>query len=250
MKRFRLINIVLLLLIALVVWRTISVWRRGVPQVQARMDAPGRAPGDSLPGPGRKPALPQMVAVIAEKDLFDASRKAPEVAQPAPERTPTPPPTLKLSGVLVVGGEREAVLTDMAQGNRQIRMREGEDISGYKVSKITADEISLVSGSGEEVTLSLQIDKTKGPHKGFGPGGKPVAHPPPAQARPQQAQAAPANAPQQPAPMPPAQMYPGAFGPPGIGGTQPPPAMANDAKRRMESARERLKRLRAESAGK
>src|SRR5262249_33200086 len=126
----------------------------------------------------RRPALPQVVALIAEKDLFDVSRKAPEAVAPTAEKTPAPPPTLKLAGVLVVGDEREAVLTDTAQNNKQIRMRVGEDISGYRVSKIATDEVSMVSSSGEEVTLPLEIDKTKASaKKGFGPGGKPAPKP-------------------------------------------------------------------------
>jgi hypothetical protein len=250
MKRMRVVNVVLLLLIAVVVWKTVEVWRRGVPDAQARADA-GRGTGDSLPPAARKPALPQMVALIAEKDLFDVSRKAPEAVAPTAEKTPVPPPTLKLAGVLVVGDEREAVLTDTAQNNKQIRMRVGEDISGYRVSKITTDEVSMVSSSGEEVTLQLEIDKTKASaKKGFGPGGKPPVKPvqPGQQPKPGQApaqvagQAAPGQA------QPPAQLYPGAFGPPGIGGVQPPPT-ANDAKRRADAARERLKRLRAENGG-
>jgi len=247
MKRTRVVNIVLLLLIGVVLWRTVEVWRRGVPDAQARPDTGGHA-GDSLPPTGRKPSIPQLIAVIADKDLFDASRKAPEAVAPSAEKTPAPPPTLKLAGVMVVGDEREAVLTDTAQNNKQIRMRVGEDISGYRVSKITSDEVSMVSGSGEEVTLLLEIDKTKASaKKGFGPGGKPAAKPvqPGQQPKPGQA---PAQLAGQAQPQPPAQLYPGAFGPPGIAGAQPPPG-PNDAKRRADAARERLKRLRAENGG-
>src|SRR5215472_13061193 len=143
MKRFRVVNIVLVALTVVVLWKLVGVWRRGVPEVEAGGEGGGR-PGDTLPPPPRKPQLPQMVAVIADKDLFDASRKAPEAVAPQAEHTPAPPPTLKLTGVVVVGGEREAVLSDTAQNNKQIRMREGEDISGYKVSRITTDDVALV----------------------------------------------------------------------------------------------------------
>jgi hypothetical protein len=229
MKRFGLINAVLLLLILLAAWRTAEVWRRGAPEVPPAAD-PGKPVGDGLSPPARKPQLPQMVSVIADKDLFDASRKAPEAAAPAPAATPVPPPpTLKLSGVVVVGSQREAVLLDMAQNNKQTRLREGEEISGYKVGKIEPEQISLVGGGGEEIILALQIDKTKaGQKKGFGPAGKPVAPPTPARV-----------AGQQPAPVPP--RPPGGFAP------APENAASAEVRKRADSARERLKRLRAEA---
>jgi hypothetical protein len=231
MKRFGLINAVLLLLILLAAWRTEEVWRRGAPDASPSADPAGKPVGDGLPPPARKPQLPQMVSVIADKDLFDASRKAPEAAAPAPAATPVPPPpTLKLSGVVVVGSQREAVLLDMAQNNKQTRLREGEEISGYKVGKIEPEQISLVGGGGEEIILALQIDKTKaGQKKGFGPAGKPAPPPPPG-AR---------VAGQQPPPAPP--RPPGGFAP------APENAASAEVRKRADSARERLKRLRSEA---
>jgi hypothetical protein len=187
--------------------------------------------------------LPQLVSVIADKDLFDQSRKAPEQAAPAPVATPAPPPpTLKLAGVIFVGAEREALLIDTAQANKQIRMRVGEELSGYKVGRIENEQIALVGPGGEETVLQLLIEKTKGGaavNRGFGPGGKPTA---PA--------AGPAGALRPPGGPPPG--APQMAAPAPVGG-RPPGAIAPadpsaDARQRAESARERLKRLRAEAA--
>jgi hypothetical protein len=235
-KRFRVLNVILILLIALAIWRTVDVWRRTPPAIPDHADAPGPVP-EAAVAPARRPALPQLVSTITDKDLFDVSRQAPAVAAgPAPEQTPSPPPTLKLSGVIVIGEYREAVFIDSSQNNKQIRVPLGEEISGYKVTDIDPTDpdkqkVKLVNGSGDEVKLELLIDSTKGAGaKPVGPGG--MVPPPPHPGRPVQGQLAGANA-------------PGGFGPPGgaAGATQ-----RNDARDRAQRARDRLKRLRDEAA--
>lgn len=230
MKRFRVLNIILLVLIGLAAWRTIDVWRRTPPEIPDRAEAPG-AKFEPVAQP-RRPALPQLVSTITDKDLFDASRQAPSAAAgAAPEQTPQPPPTLKLAGVIFVGPHREAVFIDINQNNKQIRMREGEEISGYKVQKIDVSQVSLVGGGGDEVKLDLLIDTAKGGAggKAAGPGG--LMTPQPRAGRQPAGQVAGANA-------------PGGFGPPGSAGAM----QRNDARDRAQRARERLKRLREEAA--
>ncbi|HEY8515015.1 MAG TPA: hypothetical protein VIS07_05855 [Candidatus Binatia bacterium] len=229
MKRFRVLNVILIALIALAAWRTVDVWRRTPPQIPDRPEPP-RPAADPLAAPPRRPALPQLVAAITEKDLFDASRSAPSAADsaPTPEQTPAPPPTLKLAGVIFIGPQREAVFIDVNQNNKQIRMREGEEISGYKVAKIDEAQVSLVSGTGDEVKLDLLIDTARAGGRAAGPGGLVT---PAARARQQAGQAAGANA-------------PGGFGPPGSAAAM----QRNDARERAQRARERLKRLREEAA--
>ncbi len=240
MKRFGLINLVLLALIALAAWRTVDVWRRRPPEREVATDATAKAGIDPLPAPPRKPPIAQTVGVIADKDLFDASRKAPETSAPVPVTTPGPPPTLKLSGVILVGDQREALLLDATQGNRQLRMREGEEVSGYKVGRIQAEQISLLGSGGEEIVLLLEIEKGKVAKKGFGPGGKPAAQAQPGKpGGPLQPKGPAPGAPQ------PAEAEQMQKRPPGgiVAGAQ-----TGDARQRAEAARERLKRLRAEAA--
>ncbi|HZR83317.1 MAG TPA: hypothetical protein VFD92_19640 [Candidatus Binatia bacterium] len=238
MKRFGILNIVLVALIALAAWRTIGVWRRDVPDRPPAPDS-GPRPATDLPPAPRTPPIPQLVSVIADKDLFDQSRKAAEEAAPAPVATPAPPPpTLKLAGVIVVGTEREALLIDTAQANKQFHMREGEEISGYKVGRIGTEQISLIGPGGEETTVQMIIDKAAA-KKGFGPGGKPsAAAAAPGGGGPLRPQGPPPGAPQ---PMAPAQQRAAA-------GAIAPADPSLDARQRAESARERLKRLRAEAA--
>ena len=230
MKRFRILNLVLIALIGLATWRTLEVWRRVPPEVAEQGENPSQ-PLDTAGAPGKRPALPQLVTNITEKDLFDVSRQAPSVASgPAPEQTTAPPPTLKLAGVIFVGSQHEAVFVDISQNNKQIRMREGEEIGGYKVAKISTQQVSLVSGTGDEVKLDLLLETGKGPGpKPAGPGG--VAPPPPRGGRPQPPGQTAANP-------------PGGFGPPGGAAAM----QRNDARDRAQRARERLKRLREEAS--
>src|SRR6185436_17295602 len=100
MKRFRILNVLLLALILLATWRTVDVWRRDLPKPDAAAEPP-RPEGD-LAAAARKPALPEMVNVIASQDLFDSSRQEGMASETEllPQATPVPPPTLKLSGVV------------------------------------------------------------------------------------------------------------------------------------------------------
>lgn len=228
MKRFRILNLILIALIGLATWRTLEVWRRMPPDVSEGGETPTQ-PLDTVGAPGKRPALPQLVTNITDKDLFDVSRQAPSAASgPTPEQTPPPPPTLKLAGVVFVGSQHEAVLIDISQNNKQIRMREGEEIGGYKVAKISTQQVSLVSGTGDEVKLDLLLETGKGAGpKPAGPGG--LAPPPPRGGRP----AAPGQV----------TNPPGGFGPPGGAAAM----QRNDARDRAQRARDRLKRLREEA---
>lgn len=244
MKRFRLLNVVLLALILLAGWRTVDVWRRQAPVVGS--DAEAGRPGDGLPPQPRRPALPRMVNEIAQQDLFDSSRKESSTEdEPTPQATPPPPPTLKLSGVLFVGLEPEAVLTDSAQGNKQIRLRVGEEISGYKVDRISTEQIALVAGTGEEVVLPLLIDTTKKGKSAFGPGGRPT--PKAQQARNQRSSGQRAQRAQQAQTASSSKQQGGSFAP-NQDAQSEAERRREDARRRAERARERLKRLRAEAA--
>ncbi|MDG2305468.1 MAG: hypothetical protein P8R42_12640 [Candidatus Binatia bacterium] len=237
MKRFRLLNVLLLALVALAGWRTVDVWRRQAPVVDAGGEA--ARPLEGLPPRSRKPPIPQVVNAIAQQDLFDASRKEGDNQDtPAPEATPPPPPTLKLAGVLFIGLEPEAVLMDSAQGNKQIRLRVGEEISGYKVDRISTETIALVAGTGEEVVLSLLIDTAKKGKASFGPGGRQTPQPRGAAARRSSGQRAVKAA---------GKKNPGSFAP-NQDAQSEAERRREDARRRAERARERLKRLRAEAA--
>jgi hypothetical protein len=239
MKRFRMLNVLLLALVALAAWRTIDVWRRQPPKL-APTDEGRAQPAEPLPPLGKKPPLPQMVNSIAEQDLFDISRQEakPGEEAPTPMSTPAPPPTLKLAGVVSVGVGPEALVTDTSQGNKQIRLQVGEDISGYSVDQIILDDppsISLKASSGDTVTLTLAVDLAKqGGGAAFGPGGRPTPR------------AAVPRGPVGASVASTAQASGGSFAPNDARAELE--RRREDARKRAERARERLKRLRAEAA--
>ena len=240
MKQFRILNVLLVALIALAGWRTVDVWRRTAPIADSGADA-GRAP-ESLPPAKRKPPVSQVVNSIAKQDLFDITRKEGAAEdEPTPQATPPPPPTLKLAGVVFVGLEPEAVLTDSAQGNKQVRLRIGEEIAGYKVDRISTDTVALVTGTGDEVILPLRIDTSKRGKASYGPGGRPT----PRAQRAVPTRAGNVAAAQRGQAAQPGQ--PGSFAP-NQDAKSEAERRREDARRRAERARERLKRLRAEAA--
>lgn len=221
MKQFRFLNVVLGILILLAAWRFADVVRRGPPPVPAD-PAAGRIVTAAVPAQPRRLRVLPAVKEIRSKDLFDVSRQPIEAAaaQPTPSETPAPPPTLKLTGVIFVGTFREAVVIDETQGKKQIRLREGEDISGYRVSSIERDRVALTGGSGEEVQLQLLVATGSSAVK-TGPGGK---------APPKKA------------------IKKGGRGKQGKEDKSDIQKRRSDARKRAQRARERLKRLREEAA--
>ena len=220
MKQFRILNVLLVVLILLAGWRLVDVIGRGAPPVPAD-PAARRVTAPAVPAPPRRLRVIPAVKEIRSKDLFDVSRQPVEAAAaaPTPSETPAPPPTLKLTGVIFVGTFREAVVIDETQGNKQLRLREGEDISGYRVSSIERDRVSLASGAGEVVQLQLLV-ATGGPQVKAGPGGKATPKPKMAKGKRKNDKADKSDIQKRRA----------------------------DARKRAQRARERLKRLREEAA--
>jgi hypothetical protein len=167
----RLLNVILGLLTLFLGWRLYAVWTEVEPTaVGAPRDAAPQ--GLDLPSTTRTPAPADLATAIASRDLFDPSRRPPSEA-PAAEAAPAPPPTVTLVGVLAVGDEREALIVDAAQGSKLLHVREEDDVSGYRVSRISPTEVILTSPAGEEVPLPLTLDKGKGAPAAGRPGAPP-----------------------------------------------------------------------------
>ncbi len=227
MGRWAILNGVLVVIVLLLGLQIAWTWNRTLPPVEVasrQADAPSRpeGKGEGKPegkGGGRRagkrggaekveqqPAV--LVTTIVNKDLFDPSRTkaVEEVKAPAPKEI-GPPPNLTLVGIRMVGRDREAFVTDAAQGNQQRRLRVGDQVAGYTLKSVQPSRVSLASATGETLTLTLALEKSGGAPK---PPGTPSAPPRPGQ--PAAPVPSPAAGVQPPPPVP----------PPAVAGGQPP----------------------------
>ncbi|HYY05606.1 MAG TPA: hypothetical protein VE997_03460 [Candidatus Limnocylindria bacterium] len=222
MRRWAIVNTLLGVILALVGFQIVRTWARGLP---------GGAPAESAastaaaPAPEPEPrekgkrgrgdkagALAEqtpavLVAAIADKDLFDPSRRPPsEDTASAPAPVTKPPDNVTVTGVRIFGKDREVFMSDSSQGTAVTRrLRVGDQIAGYSVKAIERAAVTLTSPSGDVVNMPLALDKGKAP---------PTAPRPPMPGRPPQ----PASA----QPVSPAAGVQGPSPAAGVGGNKPP----------------------------
>jgi hypothetical protein len=105
---------------------------------------------------------PADYAVIEAQNLFHPNRIIP------PEKTAAlqvPRPELVLHGTMITGGlkiafvqDKKAAPTSPGRGIRQVALKEGETISGYKLTQVTDKMIVLASGEDQ---MTLYLDELK-----------------------------------------------------------------------------------------
>ena len=105
---------------------------------------------------------PADYAVIETQNLFHPTRVIP------PEKTAAqqvPRPELVLHGTMIAGGlkvafvqDKKAAPTSPGRGVRQVALKEGESIGGYKLEQVTDKLIVLASG---EDRMTLYLDELK-----------------------------------------------------------------------------------------
>jgi hypothetical protein len=187
MGRWAIINGLLVILVLLLGLQIGRIWSRALPAVEVVPRAAGGPTPKSEGGKGKRgekaaaakaaeatPAV--MVAAIVDRDLFDPSRSKPTEQQAAPVAAAAvpPPQNVQISGVRVLGKDREAFLID---GGQSRRVRVGDQVQGYIIKTIRTSEIVMASPSGEPVSLSLAVEKGKG----AAPGARPPTLPKPGQ---------------------------------------------------------------------
>jgi hypothetical protein len=213
MRRWVIVNGLLTIIVALLALEIVRTWGRVLPpiEVEARpAGEPGREKGKRGGDKGGKERAQQapaiVVAAIADKDMFDPTRRPPaeEAAAPAPAPVSGPPTNLTVAGVRISGRNREVFVIDASQGNRQQRLHVGDQVAGvvagqagtvnYTIKAIENAGLVLTAPSGESITMPLEVDKSKG---GGAPApGGPRPTPPP---RPGQVAATPPQPPASPA---------------------------------------------------
>lgn len=183
MRRWAIINVLLGLVVALIAVQIAFAWSEALRPITVTPRAPTPAPPAPAPerekvrrgdkGAARTPQTPEaMIAAVAEKDLFDPSRRqatSEEAGTAAVPRQTEPPPGITVVGVRILGRDREAFVSDASGGNpTQKRLRLGDEIAGYTVKVIEPDALTLSSPSGDLVTMALTVEKGQG--AGASPG--------------------------------------------------------------------------------
>ncbi len=181
----RLLNAILVAAILVVAFRVYATWTNDDAVTEDGSRGRPR-PAAELPSATRTPAPARLAMTIAERDLFDESRRAPSVT--AVDAAPLPPPNVELVGVVMVGPEPEALVKESAGAAKARHVIRGDEVGGYTVSAISATEVILTSPSGEEVPLPLKLKLSPPPAAAGGaraargtanqaqaPGGQPTA---------------------------------------------------------------------------
>lgn len=132
----------------------------------APLSAESTAPSQGRPSQEHAAALDNPLAIhpldeftaTRDRPLFTRGRRPPAAlhAPPvtaAPPAPPPPPPKLALFGILVQDGEASAIVRG-APSEKVIHVRVGDDIDGWKVSKIAERQIVL-SQDDRSVTFTM-----------------------------------------------------------------------------------------------
>jgi hypothetical protein len=210
MRRWAIVNTLFGVIVALVGFEIVRTWTRGLPRGAPAESAASTAPASPpAPEPHEKgkrgrgdkagtlaqqtPAL--LVAAIADKDLFDPSRRPPSVEDTTTVAVPVtkPPDNVTVVGVRILGKDREAFVSDGTQGQAITRrVRTGDQIAGYTVKAIERTAVTLTSPSGDVVSMPLTLDAGKAQPSGQRP---PIPARPPIPGRPPQPAGAQAGSP-------------------------------------------------------
>ena len=157
-----LLHVVLVVVILMLCGKIVATWRRSLPTPPIETtNAPPALSEAGGPLPTLTPdAMSAYVATIAQNDLFSPARgeaPAPVTTDEGPKKI-DPPAHLKLVGIVLTRSRAEAFLSDTSQGNKVIRVKQGDSIGQYQLLQVTAAEVKLSLGAGGEVVpLQLRI---------------------------------------------------------------------------------------------
>jgi hypothetical protein len=151
----------LVFVIVLVSGKIVATWRRPLPAVPGDAGSPPPSAPEAAEAPASltPEASNPLVTAIAQNDLFSPDRGAapPPPPEKAPESVP-PPSHLKLVGVVLTRSRAEAFLSDASQGNKVMRVKQGDSIGQYQLLQVAASEVKLSLGAGGGVApLRLNI---------------------------------------------------------------------------------------------
>lgn len=252
----QLLSLLLAVIAVAVGWRIMQVVRIEPPVFNDPEQV--AAAGPAFAPVRRKNPNPAIITAVVDGNIFQEERGYTEKpGDGEPVDVPLPPPTnVLLSGIIVLGGEPIAILTDTKQGNAQKSLRMGEMVDVYEVGEIGDADVTLLGPGGQRFALALEISKGPArratplrptPSRATPPRPTPTrATPPTRPGRPTPASRTPSNRATTPANNRAAQANRAAARPrPAPTRPQPQDNRADPAQARLEA----LKQLRAAAAG-
>jgi general secretion pathway protein N len=91
------------------------------------------------------------LAATRDKPLFSPTRRPPPkpvapVARQEPPPPPPPPPSVVVLGIVSENGDGRAAIRAGGKGDKVIRVRAGDDVSGWKVDRVEPRRLVLTQG--------------------------------------------------------------------------------------------------------
>jgi hypothetical protein len=130
----------------------------------------------------QNPRIEELLAATLARPLFSSTRRHPQSA--STEATDSDLADTRLTGIVTEPGRRTAIFA--VNGDKPLRVAEGEAVSGWRIESITPREVSLSGPSGTK-TLQPKMDPNLVPPPGQPPTGNVAGRlptPPPAGAVP------------------------------------------------------------------
>ena len=145
--------------------RVVEVLRTPMPEFPEVPELPALTP---LPPPRERPKVtPNITDAIVDADLFDEVRgqggEDIDVSDVVVDAAPVAPPTsVTLAGVMLLGQEPVAILSDTTVGPGQASVRPGDMFGEYEVGDITSSAVILLGSSGQEFQVPLRVGAAGG----------------------------------------------------------------------------------------
>ena len=129
----------------------------------------------------QNPRPDELVATALARPLFSSTRRPPHDAPSGPADSDLS--DARLTGIVTTPGRRIAIFA--VNGDKPLKVAEGDAVSGWRIETITPREVSLSGPSGTK-TLQPKLDPSLAPPPGQPPTGQPSARGPipPAAGRP------------------------------------------------------------------
>jgi len=113
----------------------------------------------------QNPRIEELLAATLARPLFSSTRRPPQSAS-TEAATDADLADTRLTGIVTEPGRRTAIFA--VNGDKPLRLAEGEAVSGWRIESITPREVSLSGPSGTK-TLQPKMDPSLAPSPGQPP---------------------------------------------------------------------------------